>query len=345
MGIGGIAGCAGRRAGFSGGHFDWQLVKIALAGTTAFSDVEAIRMKISRREFIGKSALGVGGLMLGTALPSLAASEAANFDPYEIIPLGRTGLKVSRVCMGTGSNGFFRSSNQTRMGSKSFETLLRGAYDRGIRMFDLADLYGSHPYLMPALKGIPRNDFVVVTKIWRGPSGLPEPERPDVDGVVTRFLKEINTDYLDLVLLHCVTVGSWPDQQRRQMDILSKFKNKGVIRALGVSCHSIPALEAAANDPWVESVHARINPYGASMDGRPTEVVPILKTIHAAGKGVVGMKIIGAGEFSNSDEMRNRSVRFVLRSGCVDVLNVGFESHDQIDDLAARVRNVPRAIV
>jgi predicted aldo/keto reductase-like oxidoreductase len=212
-------------------------------------------------------------------------------------------------------------------------------------MFDLADAYGSHPYLIPALKGIPRNDFVVVTKIWRGLSGLPEPERPDADIVVARFLKEINTDYLDLVLLHCVTSGSWPDEQHRQMDLLSKLKAKGVIRALGVSCHSLPALEAAANEPWVESVHARINPYGTWMDGHPTEVVPVLKKIHAAGKGVVGMKIIGAGEFSDSDEMRNRSVRFVLRLGCVDVLNVGFERQAQIDDLAARVHNVQRPAV
>jgi aryl-alcohol dehydrogenase-like predicted oxidoreductase len=237
-----------------------------------------------------------------------------------------------------------RSSNQTRLGRKNFEALLRGAYDRGIRMFDMADAYGSHPYLIPALKGIPRNHFVAVTKIWRGAGNLPESERPDADVVVARFLEEIQTDYLDLVLLHCLTSGNWPDAQRRQMDILSKLKEKGVIRALGVSCHSIPALEAAANEPWVDSVHARINPYSASMDGPPREVVPVLKKIHAAGKGVVGMKIIGAGDFSDSDEMRNRSVRFALQLGCVDVLNVGFESHDQIDDLAARVRIVPRAV-
>ena len=302
-------------------------------------------MKIPRREFIGKSALGVGGLMLGAALPSLAASEAANFDPCEIVPLGRTGLKVSRVCMGTGANGYMRSSNQTRLGRKNFEALLRGAYDRGIRMFDLADLYGSHSYLMPALKGIPRKDFVIVTKVWWDESGLPEPERPDPDVVIARFLKEIQTDYLDLVLLHCVQSENWPRELRRQMDSLSRLKEKGGIRALGVSCHSVPALEAAANEPWVESVHARINPYGASMDGPPWKVVPVLKKIHDAGKGVVGMKIIGAGDFSNSDEMRNRSVRFALRLGCVDVLNVGFESHGQIDDLAARVRDVARVAV
>ena len=299
-------------------------------------------MKIKRREFIYRSALGVGGLVLSASLPSFAKPGANNFDPYEIVPLGRTGLKVSRLCIGTGSYGFMRSSNQTRLGRKKFEALLRGAYDRGIRMFDMADAYGSHSYLIPALKDIPRKDFVIVTKIWHGGSGLPEPERPDADVVIARFLKEIQTDYLDLVLLHCIFSGKWPEELRRQMEILSKLKKKGVIRALGVSCHSLPALEAAANEPWVDSVHARINHYGSSMDGRPINVVPVLKKIHDAGKGVVGMKIIGAGKFSNSDDMRNNSVRFVLQLGCVDVLNVGFESLDQIDDLAGRIRNVPR---
>lgn len=302
-------------------------------------------MRIKRREFIYKSALGVGSLVLGVSLPSFAKPDANGFDSYEIIPLGKTGLKVSRLCMGTGSNGFERSSNQTRLGRKNFEALLRDAYDRGIRMFDLADLYGSHSYLIPALKDIPRKDFVIATKIWWDEGGLPEPERPDADIVIARFLKEIQTDYLDLVLLHCVISENWPRELRKQMDILSKLKEKGVIRALGVSCHSLPALEAAANEPWVDSVHARINPYRASMDGPPMQVVSVLKKLHAAGKGVVGMKIIGAGEFSRSDEMRNNSLRFVMGLGCVDVLNVGFENSNQIDDFAARVRNVPRPAI
>jgi aryl-alcohol dehydrogenase-like predicted oxidoreductase len=302
-------------------------------------------MRIKRREFIYKSALGVGSLVLGASLPSFAKPDANGFDPYEIVPLGKTGLKVSRLCMGTGSNGFERSSNQTRLGRKNFEALLRDAYDRGIRMFDLADLYGSHSYLIPALKDIPRKNFVIATKIWWDEGGLPEPERPDADIVIARFLKEIQTDYLDLVLLHCVTSADWPRELRKQMDILSKLKEKGVIRAVGVSCHSLPALEAAANEPWVDSVHARINPYRASMDGPPMQVVSVLKKLHAAGKGVVGMKIIGAGEFSRSDEMRNNSLRFVMHLGCVDVLNVGFENSNQIDDFAARVRNVPRPAI
>jgi aryl-alcohol dehydrogenase-like predicted oxidoreductase len=304
-------------------------------------------MKIPRREFIGRAALGLGGLMVATRLEALEKAQpqaVSTFDPYEIVPLGQTGLKVSRVCIGTGAHGYQRESNQTRLGADKFHDLLRGAYDRGIRMFDMADLYGSHPYLMPALKGIPRDNFVISTKIWFHQNGLPEKERPDADVVIPRFLKEINTDHLDLVLLHCMTSGTWPQDMRKQMDILSGFKEKGVIRALGVSCHSLPALEAAVTEPWVQSVHSRINPYGDSMDGATADVVPVLKKLHAAGKGVVGMKIIGNGKFRDSDEQRNASVKLALQLGCVDVLNVGFESHDQIDDLAARVRSVPRLV-
>jgi hypothetical protein len=76
------------------------------------------------------------------------------------------------------------------------------------------------------------------------------------------------------------------------------------------------------------------------MDAKPDKVVPVLKKIHAAGKGVVGMKLIGEGKFRNSDELRDKSVKFVLGLGCVDVLNVGFEKPEEIDDFAARVRKV-----
>jgi aryl-alcohol dehydrogenase-like predicted oxidoreductase len=207
-------------------------------------------------------------------------------------------------------------------------------------VFDLADLYGTHPYVIPALKKIPRKDFMVISKIWWRPGSLPEKERPDADVVIPRFLKELKTDYIDLVLLHCVESGKWPEELSKQMEILANYKKKGVIRSHGVSCHALPALEAAASEPWVDSVHARINPTGTKMDGPPEAVVPVLRKIHAAGKGVVGMKIIGEGAYRNSDEQRDRSVNFVLGLGCVDILNVGFEKTEEIDDFAARVRRV-----
>lgn len=299
-------------------------------------------MKMQRREFVKRSALSIGGILAGAQLANAAEAKPVYFDPYETVPLGQTKLKVSRFCLGTGMRGVNRESNHTRLGKAKLEALIQGAYDRGIRLFDLADLYGTHPYILPALKGIPRDNYAIVTKIWFHPGALPESERPDADVVVSRFLKEIGTDYLDLVLLHCVSSPKWPDELRKRMDDLSKLKDKGVIRAHGVSCHSVAALEAAAAEPWVDSVHTRINPYGMSMDDKPEIVVPVLKKLHAAGKGVVGMKIIGEGRLRNDPEKRDESARFVLGLGCVDVLNIGFEKTEEIDDFAARVRKVPR---
>jgi len=299
-------------------------------------------MKLPRRDFLKRSALGVGSLMAGLAAANAEATKPRYYDPYEPVALGKSGLKVSRFCLGTGVHGGNRQSNHTRMGKEKFDALVQGAHERGIALYDLADLYGTHPLLLPALRSIPRDRYGIVSKIWFRPGGIPDTERPDADIVVQRFLKEIGTDYLDLVLLHCVESPNWPEQLRKQMDILARLKEKGVIRAHGVSCHSIEALEAAVAEPWVDSVHTRINPYGMSMDGPVDKVVPVLQKLHAAGKGVVGMKIIGEGRLRNDEEKRDESARFVLGLGCVDVLNIGFEKVDEIDDFAARVRKVPR---
>jgi aryl-alcohol dehydrogenase-like predicted oxidoreductase len=299
-------------------------------------------MKIQRREFLKRSAMGVGGMLVGARLgameissktPAGASSIPTYFDPFERVTLGKTGLKVSRLCMGTGTSGVQHQSNQTRLGRDNLNRLLRDALDRGVRTFDCADQYGSHPYLAAAMKDVPREKYDIITKIrWHGG------DEPDATVYVERFLKELSTDHIDLLLIHCVTAADWPQQMRKQMDILSKYKEKGVIRALGVSCHSIPALEAAAAEPWVESVHTRINPYGMSMDGAPERVIPVIKKIYAAGKGVVGMKIVGAGRLRDDSERRQESVKFALGLGCVSILNVGFESLDQIDGFVGHIR-------
>jgi len=300
-------------------------------------------MKMNRREFLVRSIAGASGILLG---PSLAAEseKPRTFDPYQLVPLGRTGIKVTRVGFGTGMRGGGRQSNQTRMGKEKFEALLKAAYERGVRLFDAADLYGTHPYLARALSKMPRRDYVIASKIWWRPGGIPEKERPDANIVVERFLKELNTDYIDVIQLHCVTSENWPEEVSKQMEILAKLKEKGIVRAHGVSCHSLEALEVAASEPWVDSVHARVNAYGVQMDAPPEKVAPVLKKLHQNGKGVVGMKLVGEGRFRDSDEKRDESVRYVLGLGCVDTMVVGFEKVEEIDDFAARVRKVPVGI-
>src|SRR5437016_8610995 len=125
-------------------------------------------MKIKRRDFLKRSALSMGGVLAGARFAAAAEPKTTRyFDAYEDITLGKTKLKMSRVCLGTGVKGGNRQSNQTRMGKEKFEALIKGSYERGVRVFDLADLYGTHPYLVPALKNIPRDSYQIITKIDR----------------------------------------------------------------------------------------------------------------------------------------------------------------------------------
>ena len=299
-------------------------------------------MTIGRRQFIQSSLAGLGGALLGCAPEQPAPKAPTHFTPGEMVSLGQTGLKVSRVGIGTGMRGSNRQSNQTRAGQEHFTALLRGCIDHGVTLLDCADLYGSHPFVANALQDVPREKVALISKIWFLPRGLPESERPDADIVVERFLKELKTDYIDIVQIHCMTAPDWTTQMEAQMNIMESLKKKGLIRTHGVSCHSLAALNAAAEHPWVDCIHTRINPYGQSMDDTPDKVVPVLQKAHANGKGVIGMKIIGEGKFRTSDEQRNHSIDFVLNLGCVDAVIVGFETVEEVEDFSVRVCNTPR---
>ena len=298
------------------------------------------KKKITRRQFVTRVSTGAGGLILTNKLLSMPAG-ASIFpaDPFLTIALGKTGLKVPLLGMGTGYSGYNRSSNITRAGNAT--TLIRQAYDKGIRFFDCADSYGTHPNVAEALKDVPRERYIISTKMWVGQGGLPEPERPDANIVVDRFLKELNTDYIDLVQIHCMTDGKWTDQQKRQMDILENLKSEKIIKAHGASVHSLEAMEACAESDWVDVVHVRINPYGEAMDSSdPADVVPVIEKLHKTGKGVIGMKLVGNGKFKNDPEKIETSLKYVLGLGTVDMILVGFELPEQIDNYIGRVRSV-----
>ena len=306
-------------------------------------------MKLNRRQFLTASIAVAGGVLLGgrtLAAPLAQAARPAQVappNPFELVPFGKTGIKVCRIGIGTGMRGGNRQSDHTRMGKEAFEALIKAAWERGVRLFDMADMYGTHPFVAGALKGLPRDQYALVTKMWLGKGGLPEPERPDADVVVDRFRKELATDYIDVVQIHCQTAADWTDKQKKQMDILETLKAKKIIRAHGASFHSLAALEAAAASPWVDVVHVRINAYGDKMDAAPEKVAPVVEKIHAAGKGVIGMKLIGEGLFSASDEKRDKSVQYVLGLGTVDAMVVGFLKIPEIGDFATRVATALKA--
>lgn len=296
-------------------------------------------MTMRRREFLGTAVAGATGAFLA----GQAAAAPADLDPTAGVPLCE-GVVVSRIGFGTGMRGWERSSNQTRLGEEHFDNLLHYAYDHNIRFFDLADIYGSHDYVARAFRDKPRDSYVVSTKIWWRKGGVPDEDKKPADQMVQRFLKELNTDYIDVVQLHCMTSPTWTSENRRDMDLLEDCKRKGLIRAHGCSCHSIGALEAAAAEPWVDVVHTRINPFGLKMDGKPEDVVASLKKLHAAGKGIIGMKIIGEGDLRDDDQRREQSVHFVLGLGVVNAMIVGFEQTWEMDDIQARVKRALTAL-
>ncbi|HPT22770.1 MAG TPA: aldo/keto reductase [Bacteroidales bacterium] len=296
--------------------------------------------KLNRREFITRSVgAGAGSIVLGKSVLDIDQPAVSSVnDPLQKVSLGKTGITTSFLGMGTGFNGWNRSSNITRAGVA--ESLIRQAYEKGIRFFDCADTYGTHKYAAAGLKNFPREKYTLVTKMWTGQGGLPEPDRPDAAITVDRFRKELNTDYIDLVQLHCLTDGKWTDSQKSFMDSLENLKSRNIIRAHGVSVHSLEAMKAAAESEWVDVIHVRINPYGEAMDSKnPDEIIPVIRKMHESGKGIIGMKLIGNGNFRDDSEKIDNSLRFVLRLGTVDMITVGFEKPEQIDNYLLRIMN------
>ena len=295
------------------------------------------KIKFSRRDFLSALSLGTGYLMFGRAL---TACSRVSTDPFQLVKLGNSGLRTTLLGIGTGVKANMRSSFMTRQDKAKSLALLRHAYDAGIRLFDLADTYGTHPLMAEALEHIPREEITMTSKIWFREGGIPDPERPDADVVVERFLKELRTDYLDLVQIHGMVADDWTDGFKRQMDILDELKSKGIIRAHGVSVHSTPAMKAALASPWVDVLHARINPYGIAMDQpEPEEVVSLIHKFHDAGKGVIGMKLVGNGQLRDDSEKIDNSLRFALGLGSVDNIIVGFEEPGQIDNYVQRMKD------
>ncbi|MCE5347960.1 MAG: aldo/keto reductase [Bacteroidales bacterium] len=297
------------------------------------------KRNLTRRQFVTNLTVGAGSVLLGeVTLASPGSSSASPADPFRIVRLGKSGIKTTLLGMGTGFSGYNRSSNITRAGVA--ESLIRQAYEKGIRFFDCADSYGTHPYTAAALKGIARETYTLSSKIWLGEGGIPEPDRPDADIVVDRFRRELNTDYLDIVQIHCMTDPRWTEKQKRQMDILENLKARKIIRAHGVSVHSLEAMEACVDCSWVDVVHVRINPYGEAMDKNdPSLVIPVIEKLHKKGKGIIGMKLIGNGKFRNSPEKIDESLKYVLGLGTVDMIIVGFELPGQIDNYIGRIKN------
>lgn len=294
--------------------------------------------KLDRRRFVSTSLAGAAGVMLSPALGAPKVAPSAT----DRVQLGKTGIEVSRIAMGTGFNGYAHSSAQVRLGKSGFEGLMRHGFDSGVNFFDMADMYGSHKFMRGVIGEVGRDRMVLLSKIWfAGGGGQPPTDR--AVPAVERFLRELNTDHLDVCLIHLTKDASWATRLKRMRDELSEFKQKGVIRAKGVSCHDLGALKVAASDPWVDVIFARINNRAKVMDASdPNVIAAVLKQARANGKAVVGMKIFGAGQLVQPQQ-REESLRYVWGNDLVDAMTIGFEKPEQVNDTFTRLNGVLRA--
>src|SRR5512140_19310 len=244
---------------------------------------------MKRRDFL-KYGLLTGAMAAGAPAWTPAAVKRSATD---VVTLGNTGIKLSRLAIGTGTIGYGKSSNQTRkLGIDGLADLFWYGVDNGVNFWDSADQYGSHPHMKRALSNVKREKVVILTKTH---ANTEAEMKADLD----RYRQEIGSDYIDIVLLHAETDPKWPEKRAGAMAVLEAARQKGTIRAHGISCHSLEALKVAAKHPFIQVDLARINPAGLHMDSDPNTVISVLREMKANGKGIVGMKILGQGDLRN----------------------------------------------
>jgi len=291
--------------------------------------------RINRRQFIRTSAVAAASVAL---LPRAFAA-ATKRTATDQVTLGNTGIKLSRLGIGTGSSN---GHEQTDVGKQAFIKMIRHGYDSGITYIDCAERYATFPWIAEAIKGLPREKLFIQSKI-------PTPS-DDILAAIDAHRKNFNTDYVDSMLVHCQTDEKWTDTWKRAMEGFNVAKEKKWIRAKGVSCHSLPALKTAVNSDWTETHLVRINPEGKYMDGAKSawgpnatvEVDPIMeqiKTMHAKGHGVIGMKIFGNGDFKDPAE-REKSIRFAMSKPEIDAIVIGFITPEQIDEAVGKINGI-----
>ena len=261
------------------------------------------------------------------------------------VTLGKSNVKVTRIALGTGTYG---GRVQRELGQEAFTSLVRHAYDRGIRFFETAEGYRGMPEMLGiALKGLPRDSYRLMTKISTGGSGG-APAGPRIDD----FRRSLQTEYIDILLLHCLRPPTWESDYRGLQDGLSEAKSKKVILSHGASVHGLPALRTIPGNQWLDLTLMRMNHNGTRMDtpdqrdvdapGNVDEVTAHAKKIHSQGMGVLGMKLCGEGRFTKAED-REAAMKYVMNLGSVDAVTIGFKSPAEIDEAIERMNRVMNA--
>jgi predicted aldo/keto reductase-like oxidoreductase len=288
-------------------------------------------MSSTRRDFV-KASLAI------TALPALAgAAVSAKAAASDWVTLGKSNVQVTRLAFGTGTHS---GAQQRHLGQEEFTRLVRYAYGNGIRFFETADAYHGMPEMLSvALKGLPRDSYRLMTKY-----DVHHSEDPTVG--VHRLIGALGTDYVDIMLLHCVRSPNWPQETTHLQDAFQKAKEKKLMLAHGASVHGKPALTAFPGNPFLDVAMIRMNHKGAHMDTASTQdidekgdvpfVVDHMRRTKAGGAGIISMKLVGEGEFKNPDD-RQAALNFAFRKAGVDCVTIGFGSTAEIDEAIKRI--------
>ena len=286
-----------------------------------------------------RDVLRIGGAALASAVPLWSAKRSVT----DLVPLGNSGVKVTRMALGTGT---YSGKVQRELGQEGFTRLVRHAYDSGIRFFETADAYTGMPEMLGiALKGIPRDSYKLMTKYRVRDMDNPK-------ATIDRFRSELQSEYFDILLLHCVRSPNWPEETQKLQDAFSEAKDKKVVLSHGASVHGLQGLRAFPGNRWLDVALLRTNNQGVKMDtpdtrdtedlGSVSEVFSHAKKIHAQGTGVLGMKLIGEGRFT-TPEARETAMQYVVKSGCVDAVTIGFKNTAEIDEAIQRMNRALNA--
>lgn len=297
--------------------------------------------QFSRRNFFKTSAGLAGAAALGT-FTNIPLAAQAKRSATDWVTLGDSGVQVTRLAFGTGT---FGGRIQRELGQPEFTKIVRHAYERGIRFFESADSYGEmHEMLAVALKGVPRDTYRLMTKMRLR-------ETDPVPATFDRFRKELNSEYFDIALLHCVRTPDWSKTYEPFRDQLSELKSKKVLLAHGASCHGLMPIRQFPGNKWLDVALCRINHNGTRMDTFPSEgntpgdvpeVSGHLAKVHAQGTGVLGMKLVGEGRFTSGED-RQKAVDYAFGLGSVDAVTMGFKSTAEIDEAIERINRALNA--
>ncbi len=316
--------------------------------------------RMTRRQFIRETSATAGAAFLSSNAAIFSAQNPVRKHSDQVT-LGKTGIKLSRIGFGCGT---VSGTVQRGLGHEKFNDLVRYAYDHGITYFDTAETYGTHKWVREAIKGIPREKLYIQSKISvvgmmgggfgggfgrsRGMGGNMGGNSENALEILDRFRQELGMDYIDTVLLHCQIAPDWDEQTKRLRDGLEEAKQKKIIRAHGVSCHSLAATTRAASLDWVDVNLVRVNPQGVNIDTSEMAVfgesdashfpavMEQLKVMKKNGHGIIGMKLIGQGDFVNIAD-RKKSLTWAMQSGLVDAVVIGMKSREEIDEAIGHI--------